>query len=79
MDRSENQIGRAKEDEKKLFDTKNEAKSNLLILKKFENETKRNVVVLTCQLRSEIKQVVPKILETEAKTNKLISCYLGPK
>ena len=79
MDRSENQNGRAKEDEKKLFDTKNEAKSNLLILKKFENETKRNVVVLTCQLRSEIEQVVPKILETEAKTNKLISCYLGSK
>jgi hypothetical protein len=79
MDRSENQNGRAKEDEKKLFDTKNEAKSDLLILKKFEKETKRNVVVLTCQLRSEIEQVVPKILETEAKTNKLISCYLGSK
>ncbi len=40
------QIGRAKEDEKKLSDTKNEANSNLFIIKKFENETK-DVLFLT--------------------------------
>ena len=34
---------------------------------------------LPCQLRNESEQVVPKILEMEAKTNRLFPCYIGSK
>ncbi len=50
-------FGRAKEDEKKLSDTKNEAKSNLFILKKLNNEIKT-------------KRCIPYLLSYEAKANR---------
>ncbi len=44
------QIGRAKEYEKKLSDTKNEANSNLFIIKNSRTKRKETLYSLPCQL-----------------------------